>query len=69
MGRFVPLRFNLKAVSLKILKLYIPYSRKFSNQKFSYKCLKINFGGFTFEVSIFWNIVTTIANHDVAASA
>ena len=29
------------------------YSWLFSNQKFSYKCLKINFSGFIFEVSIF----------------
>ena len=31
----------------------IPYSGLFSNQKFSHKCLNINFGGFIFEVSIF----------------
>ena len=34
----------------------IPYSGLFSNQKFLYKCLKINFGGFIFEVSIFRSI-------------
>ena len=31
----------------------LPYSRLFLNQKFSHKCLNINFGGFIIEVSIF----------------
>ena len=33
--------------------MYVPYGGLFSNQKFSYKCLKIYFGSFIFEVSIF----------------
>ena len=36
-----------------ILKYAVPYSGLFSNQKFSHKCLNINFGGFIFEVGIF----------------
>ena len=34
----------------------LPHSGLFLNQKFLYKCLKINFGGFIFEVSIFQSI-------------
>ena len=44
------------------LHTYIPYSGLFSNQKFSHKCLNINFSGsvyldgFIFEVGIYFEI-------------
>ena len=50
----VSVKYN-KTLKTLPLGLYesIPYSGLFSNQKFSHKCLNINFGGFIFEVSIF----------------
>ena len=67
MGRFVPLRFNLKAVFIENSEA-VPNSRKFSNQKSLYRYLKINLVALLLK-SIYFGVhavkYTTIADHDI----